>query len=449
MTSSLPSVASSTRDSSTEYITLPPVLLGTYFILAVVTIFGNALVIISYVIDRSIRRSTANAYIFNLAVADFFVGVFDLLATFIWAVSGGSLSPVFIPCFLWGCLQHAMTLFSAIAVAFLSWDRYKLVSDALIYIRDQTPKKAMVRSLIAWFFVILYVTVVHTMGIIFSASLGAGCIQSKIPRKVILVSFFPDFLIPLSITVVLNVSVLLALRRRTLARIEEQIGHHKARRSMGYSTNDAVKSGTSNSESSRGQVNGNANIQGELRISNETLFDTEGFEIQNSVENRSTVNKTAGNSITEISTQNHEDSSYATKDNVTNRADSVCESKCELRLSHNMKSTVRNTTLNGSKENIQNLEKKEDIPKEALRERKKLLKVVKALIVFTLIYIACWIPFYVVSFLSLIKSDLNPWAFYIGALILASNSAINPFIYAVMSMKFRNRFILISKCKFK
>ncbi|KAJ8043587.1 Muscarinic acetylcholine receptor M2 [Holothuria leucospilota] len=416
---------------------LSPGFLYIYLILAIITIGGNGMVIISYVIDKSIRLSTPNTYILNLAIADFLVGVFEFLVTFIWSISGANINPPLIPCFLWGWIRHAATLSSAVVVFFLSWDRYKLVSNALTYRRDQTPSKAARRTLIAWVVVFGYVFALHTIGVLLFDG-AAGCIPSEAPSQVILFSFFPEFALPLSIIVVLNVIVLLALRRRTFSKIRENFTHENAAR-----TDSSFKG---NSEQT------SINIPGadKRNLSAKTLDKQERA-------GRNILDKTyrAGRDGHEIDDKNSEINNFEVTTQNIELEDNPGKQFSERETEQNGHGCNLNATIseNCSSEN-RNVRKESGDKKsceksqETKKEMLKLYKAVKALVIFTSIYISCWIPFYVISLLSLIKSDISDYILFLGTLILALNSTINPFLYAAMSMKFRRRFLLLLKCHF-
>ncbi|KAJ8043588.1 Muscarinic acetylcholine receptor M1 [Holothuria leucospilota] len=397
MNSELPLENSSTTEIpvSAENEEISPAFLYIYSILAVMTIGGNGIVVISYVIDKSIRLSTPNTYILNLAIADFLVGGFDFLASFIWSVSGADLNPSFVPCFLWSWLRHAGTLASAVVVLLVSWDRYKLVSNALTYRRDQTPGKAALRNVIAWAAVCTYTFILHVVGTWF-LSFTPGCIRSRAPNRIIVYTFFVEVLIPVLVIVVLNVKVLLALRQRTKSKLEGAI-------IQGISLQK-----DSSFEHNANRKSSNVIPEGNLELSSKTLNTKEE-------DSKETLEVGSGS---RIGFENQGIKYILADQNGT-------------KLGFEKKKT-----------------KKSQNPKETKKKMHKLYKAVKALVIFTSIYISCWIPFYVITLVSLVKSDISDWVSFLGALIISFNSTINPFLYAAMSRKFRRRIFLLLKCQF-
>lgn len=84
----------------------------------------------------------------------------------------------------------------------------------------------------------------------------------------------------------------------------------------------------------------------------------------------------------------------------------------------------------------------------ARREFKKLHKTIRLLLLFVSVYILCWFPFY----LGLIGRSIiyvEPWINHLLTVFVGLNSVINPFLYAFMSNKYRDRLSLVLRCRIR
>ncbi len=64
------------------------VILIVHVIIIILTVFGNILVIISFLTDGKLRCKPSNWFLFNLSIADFFVGLVSLSINCVWWVAG-------------------------------------------------------------------------------------------------------------------------------------------------------------------------------------------------------------------------------------------------------------------------------------------------------------------------------------------------------------------------
>lgn len=111
-------------------------------------IIGNILVMVAFLNDRQLRI-TRNYYIFNLAVADLVIGVFviPIYSSTIW-MNDWVLTRQF--CVVWIIINQTAVLNSHAAILLITYDRYRLVQNAMCYTANETPEKAFRRIITVW-----------------------------------------------------------------------------------------------------------------------------------------------------------------------------------------------------------------------------------------------------------------------------------------------------------
>lgn len=408
--------------------------LTIYLFLGFITIIGNAIVVLSFIIDKDIRSSPANAFICNLAIADFFVGIVHFLAEAIWILLGSNLQTPYLLCFCWGYLRNLTTLMSSVLLVMITWDRFKLVSDALKYKRDRTSRKNLIQTLVAWTVVAVYVfmTIFIFNKFYFDENLDVSstmaCIPSTFPKLFFVLTILPDFVFPFLLILTFNVMILLTLRKITLLKVETYFSHHNALREGRQSCNKRRTK----------------------------FLKNVGVDLKKSSPLSASVKPNVTNVVSkdvkweDDRTLNHNDASTNLERghisfHVRNRESEADE---ETTYSHVYTDQCANSSekegsATSNTEKCFKKDKRSYNPPEIKRELHKLHKAVKSLALFTFVYFICWIPFYVIFFLSYFGVDIEDKVIALGGLILASNSAINPFLYALMSYKFRRRFKLL------
>ena len=117
--------------------------------ICLLTIVGNGLVILTFIVDRRVREKVSNLYILNLATADFLVGVNSLVfnnlyrATWVWHYGEHV-------CKMWLILDWTTASVAVWAIVLISYDRYVLVTTGLEYDRIQTRRKFYIHAGITW-----------------------------------------------------------------------------------------------------------------------------------------------------------------------------------------------------------------------------------------------------------------------------------------------------------
>ena len=118
------------------------------YILDISLITGNTLVIVAFLNDRQLQI-TRNYYIFNLAVADLVIGVLIIpIYSSTILMNDWVLSRQF--CVVWIIFNQTAVVNSHAAIFLITYDRYRLVQNAMEYTANETPERALRRILLIW-----------------------------------------------------------------------------------------------------------------------------------------------------------------------------------------------------------------------------------------------------------------------------------------------------------
>ncbi|XP_071944880.1 histamine H2 receptor-like [Antedon mediterranea] len=121
--------------------------------ISVVTVFGNSLVILAFITEKSLRSNPANLFILNLSVADLLIGAFAfplsilLLMFGYWPFGEGV-------CKMWLIINHTACGVSVCGIIFISLDRYWMLKMKLKYRQFQTTKRVTVMIIVSWVFIL-------------------------------------------------------------------------------------------------------------------------------------------------------------------------------------------------------------------------------------------------------------------------------------------------------
>ncbi|XP_015710922.1 histamine H3 receptor-like [Coturnix japonica] len=123
-------------------------------LLALVTILGNVLVILAFILDRNLRHRS-NYFFLNLAISDFAVGVFCMplyipyALTGTWHLGKGL-------CKLWLLMDYLVCSASVFNIVLISYDRFLSVTKAVSYRAQQGMMSSPVVKMVAiWVFAFL------------------------------------------------------------------------------------------------------------------------------------------------------------------------------------------------------------------------------------------------------------------------------------------------------
>ncbi|XP_071944884.1 5-hydroxytryptamine receptor 1B-like [Antedon mediterranea] len=119
------------------------------WLLSVVTVFGNSLVILAFITEKSLRLNPANLFILNLSVADFLIGAFSFPLNTLWLMFG------YWPfgegvCKMLLIIDYTACGISVCGIILISLDRYWMLKLKLKYLQFQTTKRVTIMILVSW-----------------------------------------------------------------------------------------------------------------------------------------------------------------------------------------------------------------------------------------------------------------------------------------------------------
>ena len=124
------------------------------------TIIGNLMVMAAFYRDQRIKSKIANWYIFNLSVADFFVGSFSLSFDLHyllkdWWVFGTTFCKIYL------LVDYVVVTVPVFTIICISLDRYWLVTKKSNYPKYATKTKAAIFIVSMWTFLITFYGLVN------------------------------------------------------------------------------------------------------------------------------------------------------------------------------------------------------------------------------------------------------------------------------------------------
>ncbi|XP_030044349.1 histamine H3 receptor-like [Microcaecilia unicolor] len=133
--------------SGASLITLP-VLMS---VMVSVIVFGNALVILVFVLEKSLRNHS-NYFLFNLAICDFCVGAFSIPLYIPYVLTGQWLLGR-VTCKLWLSIDTVLCVTSICTIVLISYDRFLSITKAVEFRMQQNNARiALKKMLFAWMF---------------------------------------------------------------------------------------------------------------------------------------------------------------------------------------------------------------------------------------------------------------------------------------------------------
>ncbi|XP_057253622.1 histamine H3 receptor-like isoform X1 [Pezoporus wallicus] len=208
----------STQSPSSEFSLGVLVLLAFLMVLlALVTILGNALVILAFIMDRNLRHRS-NYYFLNLALSDFAVGVFCIplyipyALTGTWHLGRGL-------CKTWLVMDYLLCSASVFNIVLISYDRFLSVTKAVSYRAQQgITSNPVVKMVAIWVFAFL----LYCPAILFWEHVAG---HSVVPVDQCYAEFFSnwlfllcastlEFFVPLLLVTYFNVHIFHSIQRR-------------------------------------------------------------------------------------------------------------------------------------------------------------------------------------------------------------------------------------------
>ncbi|NXP78422.1 HRH3 protein, partial [Ramphastos sulfuratus] len=370
-------------------------------LLIAVTVAGNALVMLAFVADSSLRTQN-NFFLLNLAISDFLVGAFCIplyvpyVLTGRW-IFGRSL------CKLWLVVDYLLCTSSVFNIVLISYDRFLSVTRAVTYRAQQgNTRQAVLKMVMVWVLAFL----LYGPAII-SWEYISG--QSIIPAGECYVEFFYnwyflmtastlEFFTPFISVLFFNLSIYLNIQKRTKMRLD--IFH---------------------------EVH-NQSFTEEMETSPEAKLSLKCCKWEQK-EPAETLDLSKSKAQAAAST-----ASLDGKDLLSMSSESSGKSKCCTKKScKNSASTL-------------SLEKRAKMVSQSMTQRFRLSrdkKVAKSLAVIVGIFGICWAPY---TLLMIIRAGchghcISDFWYETSFWLLWINSAVNPFLYPLCHSSFRRAFI--------
>ncbi|KAM9023107.1 histamine H4 receptor [Ara ararauna] len=208
----------STQSPSSDFSLGVLVLLASLMVLlALVTILGNALVILAFIMDRNLRHRS-NYYFLNLAISDFAVGVFCIplyipyALTGTWHLGRGL-------CKTWLVMDYILCSASVFNIVLISYDRFLSVTKAVSYRAQQgITSNPVIKMVAIWVFAFL----LYCPAILFWEHVAG---HSVVPVDQCYAEFFSnwlfllcastlEFFVPLLLVTYFNMHILHNIQRR-------------------------------------------------------------------------------------------------------------------------------------------------------------------------------------------------------------------------------------------
>ncbi|XP_018415466.1 PREDICTED: histamine H3 receptor [Nanorana parkeri] len=192
-------------------------------ILIATTVLGNALVMLAFVVDSSLRTQN-NFFLLNLAISDFLVGAL-CIPLYVPYVLTGRWSFGRSVCKLWLVLDYLLCTSSVFNIVLISYDRFISVTRAVSYRAQQTnTRHAVLKMSMVWLLAfLLYGPAIITWEYIAGKSIipDGECFAEFFYNWYFLITASTiEFFTPFISVTFFNVSIYLNIQKRTRARLD-------------------------------------------------------------------------------------------------------------------------------------------------------------------------------------------------------------------------------------
>ncbi|XP_029466531.1 histamine H3 receptor-like [Rhinatrema bivittatum] len=188
------------------------------------TVLGNALVILAFAVDRSLRTK-GNFFFLNLAIADFLVGGFCIplyipyVLTGQWKLGKGL-------CKLWLVMDYLLCTASVFNIVLISYDRFISVTKAVTYrAQNGMTRNAVLKMVIVWVAAfLLYGPAIISWEYIAKTSIlpeGECYVEFYYNWYFLMIASTIEFFTPFISVTYFNLSIYINIKKRTLMRNEE------------------------------------------------------------------------------------------------------------------------------------------------------------------------------------------------------------------------------------
>uniref|UniRef100_A0A8C8S4H3 G-protein coupled receptors family 1 profile domain-containing protein n=1 Tax=Pelusios castaneus TaxID=367368 RepID=A0A8C8S4H3_9SAUR len=148
-------ITSPTSNLGPQFTLVVLVLLAILMVLlALITVFGNGLVILAFLVNKNLRHRS-NYFFLNLAISDFLVGAFCIPLYIPYILTGKWIFGRLL-CKLWLVVDYLMCTASAFNIVLISYDRFVSVTKAVTYrIQQGITSNTIARMVSVWVFAFL------------------------------------------------------------------------------------------------------------------------------------------------------------------------------------------------------------------------------------------------------------------------------------------------------
>lgn len=183
-------------------------------VLMLLIFFGNALTILAYLKDRSLRTVPFNVFIINLAVADMLVGVITvpIYTTYVLLLNVFSFDlPIIVQCSLSICSTVPIIL-SVCCILLMTIDRLRMVKDPIKYKLMASNKANVKHVVLASLTGVVYISLPLSMAYIHGLNYNSTSLDEILFHHTILPFF--NFYAPCAALVITNALFIIHLRRQ-------------------------------------------------------------------------------------------------------------------------------------------------------------------------------------------------------------------------------------------
>ncbi|XP_059402635.1 muscarinic acetylcholine receptor M2-like isoform X2 [Carassius carassius] len=439
----------SSPDSPFSLVKLVFIILGLST-LSLITIIGNVLVMLSIKVNRNLQ-TVNNYFLFSLACADLFIGVFSMNLYTVYIVTGrwplGALV-----CDLWLALDYVVSNASVMNLLIISFDRYFCVTKPLSYPVKRTHKMAGMMIAAAWIlsFILWAPAILFWQFITGSRTVPEGeCyIQFFSNAVVTFGTAIAAFYLPVITMTILYWQISKASRSRVRSRDIQRVSRV---------SNDGDQAGptTGCNTETRSDQGGE-----EMVLRKQSASDATTAEEQES------ENDSISGSVLASSNQKDEKAvSISTNSDIRSRqtqsaplaTGSWVRFTCFRRTSQkDLQNTYKPNNggldMTNGKERLSLVSQKILVPRyqkrKSLSSREK--KVTRTIMAILVAFAATWTPYNVMVLINTFCSPCIPntmWIF--GYWLCYINSTVNPACYALCNATFKNTFKQLLTCKYR
>ncbi|KAK7121429.1 hypothetical protein R3I93_022502 [Phoxinus phoxinus] len=417
--------------------------------LSLITIIGNVLVMLSIKVNRNLQ-TVNNYFLFSLACADLFIGVFSMNLYTVYIVTGhwplGALV-----CDLWLALDYVVSNASVMNLLIISFDRYFCVTKPLSYPVKRTHKMAGMMIAAAWIlsFILWAPAILFWQFITGSRTVPEGeCyIQFFSNAAVTFGTAIAAFYLPVVTMTVLYWQISKASRSRVRSRDNRRITRV---------SNDGGQAGPTTESNKRKSIQGGEEMIPRRQSASDA---TTGEE-------RESENDSISGSVIASSHQRDEEAvSISTNGDIRSRQNQ----SAPLATGSWVRFTCFRTTsqkdpqnaykpnnggqdMTNGKERLSLVSQKILMPRsqkrKSLSSREK--KVTRTIMAILVAFAATWTPYNVMVLINTFCSACIPttmWTF--GYWLCYINSTVNPACYALCNVTFKNTFKHLLTCKYR